>query len=119
MSKNQYKIAYESNLQKKWQLYNAHTLEKLEVKNFNPNNYKIFNFDVFEYDPVEEKINILHSIVKKMPKICGILVLKNNKTYGKTKNNKFYYKCIPDDKRIPHFLIPYKIKQIGFFQAFY
>ena len=118
MSRNEYKIAYESNLQKKWQLYNAHTLEKLEVKNFNPNNYKIFNFDVFEYDPVEEKINILHSIVKKMPKICGILVLKNNKTYGKTKNNKFYYKCIPDDKRIPHFLIPYKIKQIGFSKHF-
>lgn len=118
MYRNQYKIAYESNLQKKWQLYNAHTLEKLEVENFNPNNYKIFNFDVFEYDENKKEINILHSIVKKMPKISGILVLKNNKTYGKTKNNKFYYKCIPDDKRIPHFLIPYKQKHIGFSKHF-
>lgn len=118
MSTNEYKIAYESNLHEKWQLYNAHTLEKTIIKNFNPKNYKIFNFDVFEYDEHKNGINILHSIVKNMSRICGILVLKNNKTYGKTKNNKFYYKCIPDDKRISHFLIPYKEKQIGFSKHF-
>jgi len=118
MSINQYKIAYECNLHEKWELYNAHTLEKTNIENFNPNNYKIFNFDVFEYDENKKEINILHSIVKNMQKICGIIVLKNNKTYGKTKNNKFYYKCIPDDKRIPHFLVPYKQKQIGFSKHF-
>ena len=66
MSTNEYKIAYESNLHEKWQLYNAHTLEKTIIKNFNPKNYKIFNFDVFEYDEHKNGINILHSIVKNM-----------------------------------------------------
>ena len=33
MSINQYKIAYESNLHEKWELYNAHTLEKTNIEN--------------------------------------------------------------------------------------
>ena len=52
------------------------------------------------------------------------LVLDSNKTYGRKKNNnqvtnkccktKLLYKCIPDDTRIPPFLVPYEIKEIGF-----
>jgi len=48
---------------------------------------------------------------------CGILILENNKTYGK-KHNKFLYKCIPDDKKLNHCLIPYEIKYIGFSKIF-
>ena len=44
-----------------------------------------------------------------MPLIPGVLVLNGNKTYGKIKK-RFLYKCIPDDRRIPEFLIPYTIK---------
>ena len=38
------------------------------------------------------------------------------KTYGRSKSGvgKFYYKCIPNDKRLPAFLIPYENKNIGF-----
>ena len=35
-------------------------------------------------------------------------VLADNKEYGRKDNNRFYYKCIPDDKRLPPFLVPYK-----------
>jgi exoribonuclease R len=46
--------------------------------------------------------------------LAGILLLENNKTYGRTENKKrFLYKCIPDDKRLPAFLVPYDIK-LGF-----
>jgi exoribonuclease R len=46
--------------------------------------------------------------------ISGVLCLHNNKTYGRTKNNRTLYKFIPDDKRLPPFLVPYDIKTLGF-----
>ena len=48
---------------------------------------------------------------------CGILILENNKTYGLA-DNKYYYKCIPNDSSMPHFLIPYKHKHIGFSKVY-
>ena len=38
---------------------------------------------------------IVHSPVRKHNHLSGILVLANNKTYGKYKD-KFIYKCIPE-----------------------
>jgi exoribonuclease R len=45
-----------------------------------------------------------------------VLVLAGNKTYGRQakKNGKLIYKCIPDDIRLPAFLIPYEVKHVGF-----
>ena len=34
------------------------------------------------------------------------------------KKNKLLYKCVPDDMRIPAFLIPYEMKHIGFSKVF-
>jgi exoribonuclease R len=46
--------------------------------------------------------------------IPGILILEKNKTYGRTENNKrLLYQCIPNDKSLPIFLVPYDIK-LGF-----
>ena len=48
----------------------------------------------------------------------GVLILDDNKTYGRQKttktNSKLFYKCIPDDMRLPSFLVPYQIKTLGF-----
>ena len=110
----QYKIVFTTNKYDNYELRDAYTLEHTSLNNFNPKDHKIFNFDIFEFNKELNKINVVHSIIKKMPKISGILVINNGKTYGKTENNKFYYKCIPDDKRIIPFLIPYKIKNINF-----
>ena len=41
------------------------------------------------------------------------MVLEGNKTYGYHSKNRLYYRCIPDDRRLPEFLVPYKLK-IGF-----
>ena len=45
--------------------------------------------------------------------IPGILLLVG-KTYGRAKNGKFNYKCIPNDQSIPALLIPYESKTVGF-----
>ena len=43
--------------------------------------------------------------------LTGVLLLENNKTYGRTANNKrLLYKCIPNDNKLQPFLIPYEIK---------
>jgi len=48
-----------------------------------------------------------------MNHIPGILILNDNKTYGRATNNRLLYRCIPNNKLLQPFLIPYKIK-LGF-----
>ena len=88
--------------------YNSLTLNKIELDlEFSPRSHKMFNQDIFKIE--ENKIKILHSMTREMSVIPGVINCSSNKTYGKYKN-KFLYKCIPDDKRMPIFLIPYQIK---------
>lgn len=92
-------------------------MEETNEININFKEIKIFNQDVFNYDKETNKINIIHSMITFTDSIPCVLVLEDNKTYGKFKD-KFYYKCIPDDKRIPYFIVPYKLggknNKIGF-----
>jgi len=81
-----------------------------------PSEQKLFNLDVVYLDNSNININVIekHSYIKTVPYLSGILILDNNKTYGRTSNKKrLLYKCIPDDPSLPSFLIPYDIK-IGF-----
>ena len=48
--------------------------------------------------------------------IPGVLVLEDNKSYG-IHNKKPLYRCIPDDSRLPSFLVPHKLN-IGFNKHF-
>ena len=42
--------------------------------------------------------------------IPGVLILEGNRTYGRTKNRKrLLYKCIPDDRHLPAFFVPYDL----------
>ena len=68
---------------------------------------KMFTQDIF--DIVNGKVIVRHSTVKNSSSIPAVLVLEGNKMYGRYKD-KFLYKCVPDDKRLPIFLVPYKIK---------
>jgi len=81
-----------------------------------PAKYKLFTKDIItiENNETEIKIHIIASPVRNCEYIAGILLLENNKTFGRTENKKrLLYKCIPDDKHLPAFLVPYDIK-IGF-----
>ena len=107
------------NIDKNSSSYNDFTLFKTDIiepfdlnndeylkDNFSPSKNKYFNQDIFNYDVRDKTIYLYSSSTREAPYLPGILKLE--KTYGKYKN-KLLYKCIPDDKRLPHFLIPYNI----------
>lgn len=107
------KLVLKNNKYNEFELRDTITLNVVNIEDFEPLKHKLLNFDVFEYDPITKNVSLVHSIIQCMPLIAGILKLANNKTYGH-KKDKLLYKCVPDDKRIAEFLIPYKIKKIGF-----
>jgi exoribonuclease R len=118
--KQVYKIQIVDRVYSKWTFYNMSDFKEVELPSINPIELKMFSNDVFSLDEKREgQIEILHSSIKTGTNIPAVLVLKNNKTYGRSsKNGKLLYKCIPDDMRLPHFLIPYEIKSMGFSKVF-
>uniref|UniRef100_A0A6C0DC52 RNB domain-containing protein n=1 Tax=viral metagenome TaxID=1070528 RepID=A0A6C0DC52_9ZZZZ len=105
-----------------WYFVDYETKQKLSIDDYPelnsiiPSEQKLFNMDVVYLDNSNININVINknSYIKTVPYLSGILILDNNKTYGRTPNKKrLLYKCIPDDPGLPSFLIPYDIK-IGF-----
>lgn len=77
---------------------------------FNPLNQRLFTRDVID----TATGNLVYSSIRNKQRIAGVLMLEGNKSYGRTANKKrLLYKCIPDDRYLPVFLIPYEIK-LGF-----
>lgn len=116
-----YKIHIDNRNYGEWTVFNATTLEPLNLDNFNPADHKIFTNDNFTYN--NGKLEIVHSNMRDNENIPAVLILADNKTYGREKKvndknickeGKLLYKCVPDDSRIPIFLVPYEIKQLGF-----
>ena len=116
------KIVIENRKYQSWSITNANTIEPVTI-DINPMEHKLFTNDVFTYD--NGKVEIIHSSFRIIDNIPAVLVLADNKTYGRSKINgdgniasknkaKLLYKCLPDDVRIPAFLVPYEIKQLGF-----
>ena len=101
-----------------WHIFNANTLQPITIDNFNPTDHKLFSNDVFTYN--KGQLDIIHSSTRINEHIPAVLVLSDNKTYGRESKPKgrLLYKCIPDDTRIPIFLVPYEIKQMGFSKVF-
>jgi exoribonuclease R len=85
----------------------------------NPFESKLFPGDCYSIDPTTNAVTIHSSEVRTRKEIPGVLILVGNKTYGRhNKNNKLLYRCLPDNKLIPPFLIPYEIKSVGFSKVF-
>ena len=106
-----------------WTIYNATTLEPISVDiECNPIQHKLFTGDVFTLNKSNDKsnINIIHSSVRNMDNIPAVLILNGNKTFGRSSGpkGKLLYKCIPDDVRLPTFLVPYEHKHVGFSKVF-
>ena len=114
---SQYKILIDDRNYSNWRVYNFDSLSEVDETNeinkinIEPTSDKLFSSDVFSLSD-DNTVCLLHSSVRAMSIIPGILVLNGNKTYGKYKD-KYLYKCIPDDRRLPVFVIPHAIK-IGF-----
>jgi exoribonuclease R len=96
-----------------WSMVDVNTNIQLSSSESNENG--IIQNKWFHQDIVDETKNtIVHSTVRSLPYMSGVLILDGNKTYGRTTNRKrLLYKCVPNDKNLPHFLIPYEIS-IGF-----
>ena len=71
---------------------------------------KLFDGDMFTLDENHE-VTINQSAIRNEKCIPGVLVLQQNKTYGRTNNNKkrLLYQCIPHDTRLPPFVVPYEV----------
>ena len=78
--------------------------------NYNPLHHKHFHGDIID----SITLTTISSPLREDKYIPGILVLENNKSYGRTENKKrLLYKCIPHKKNYPAFLVPYEPK-LGF-----
>ena len=79
-----------------------------------PIQHRLLDQDTFTMSNESVTNNIIISFKDRpitLRKIPGILMLSGNKTFGRTPNKKrLYYKCIPYDKCLPVFLVPYEIK---------
>ena len=110
-----YKIYVNDRNYSAWEVFETNTFQKIDI-DINPNTCKLFTNDVFSYE--KNTVVIVHSTVRSGSPMPGVLIINGNKTYGRAKNGKLLYKCVPDDKRLPPFLVPYEIKNVGFSKVF-
>lgn len=127
-----YKIHINDRSYNSWEVFDVNKLNKVEL-NINPLENKLFTNDVFTVNK-HNQIYIEHSSIRTGPAIPGVLILDENKTYGRQHRleagqtytrkraemagGKLLYKCVPDDARLPSFLVPYEIKSMGFSKVF-
>jgi len=120
-----YKVHINDRSYASWTFYKTDDFKPVEL-DINPADHKLLTNDVFSLDESNIPI-LLHAGIRISDSISGVLILKNNKTYGRSNggsnksggsNNKLLYKCIPDDIRLPTFLVPYEIKNMGFSKIF-
>ena len=78
----------------------------IEIEGFDPLKLKVFTGDSVCSDGTVKKTSPIRIETNYYP---GILALKSP-TYGRHSNKKFLYKCVPSDKSMPIFLVPYDIK---------
>jgi exoribonuclease R len=123
--KTLYKININDRNYSSWTIFAADSLEPVSFDfDFSPCDQHLFTGDIFTISNgitcKTVETNIIHSSIRTIDNIPAVLILANNKTYGRKNGlkGKLLYKCIPDDMRIPAFLVPYEIKQIGFSKVF-
>lgn len=78
---------------------------KIDIPNLIPSKHKLFNGDVIRMNDFD--IIICESVVRDSM-LAGVLILNTGKTYGRH-GKKLLYKCIPDNRLLPAFLVPYEI----------
>lgn len=112
-----YKIYITDRKYTSWEIFETANFQKIDDIEINPIESKLFSNDVFNLD--NNNVNIIHSTVRCSPPIPGVLIVSDNKTYGRNKHGKLLYKCVPDDMRLPPFLVPYEMKDVGFSKVFF
>ena len=110
-----YKVHINDRAYTSWAYLNVIDFKEKELIEINPAERKLFTNDIFTLDP---EFKIMHSSIRSSNNIPGVMILNGNKTYGRSDNGKLLYKCVPDDRRLPTFLISYEMKNVGFSKVF-
>ena len=110
-----YKIYIPNSNYNEWYWYDDNNMLLINDKDIsvNPLEKKLFNNDVIDIE-----YNLVFSQIRSDKYIPGILLL-HSKSYGRGLNNKLQYKCVPNDPKIPAFLVTYENKSIGFNKKIY
>lgn len=93
-----------------WQWKNINSGELFDKSQLlcNPATEQLFHGDIYH----DYKKPIIPSPIRSEKNIPCILDFKGS-TYGRVKD-KLLYRCIPNDKTIPQFVVPYEPKNVGF-----
>lgn len=107
--------------------YKRYWIEDLAGETIQENPSEVQNIHYFHGDIIDlTNYSVVKSKIVDGGKIPGILILAKNKTYGtlQPKSNKkrnaktkHLYKFIPNDSKLPYFLVPYELS-IGFNKRF-
>jgi exoribonuclease R len=97
-----------------WKFVDANRIECVLPSTFNQS-FNPLTQRLFTRDTIDTATgNVIYSSVRNGQAIAGVLMLDGNRSYGRTENKKrLLYRCVPDDKYLPVFLVPYEIK-LGF-----
>ena len=107
-----YKFISKDRTYKEWSVCNSDTFERIEGVEFNPLRDKLFNQDIFDLEQ-DGTAKVHNSVIRSSQYISAVLMISKKKTFGNY-NKKHLYKCVPDDVRLPVFLVPCKLKILGF-----
>ena len=80
---------------------------KVDLPHLIPSKHKLFHDDIIGYK--DDVLTVVKSPLKTKI-LAGVLIL--GKTYGRF-GKRLLYKCIPDNKSLPVFLVPYNV-DVGF-----
>lgn len=102
-----------------WECFIEKEMKPVTLDKLDPIESKLLSGDVF--DIIEDgTVSIKKSPSRNIDIIPGVLDLKSNKTFGREKTGKkrLLYRVVPDDMRLPVFLVPYEQKHMGFSKVF-
>ena len=113
------KIHIEDRKYTAWKCLDIATMQPLEPQpEIDPIKSKVVSNDTIVISS-EGEVSVKYSPVRDQEYIAGVLDLKSNKTYGRDRlTGKLLYRVVPDDIRLPVFLVPYEMKHMGFSKVF-
>lgn len=114
-----FKIHIENRNYQEWTCMEEKHMTTVTVEGLDPVQSKLLSGDSFSVN-LEGIVEIKSSPLRQIDTIPGVLDLKTNKTYGREKTGKkrLLYRVVPDDIRLPVFLVPYEQKYMGFSKVF-
>lgn len=117
ISSPSYKIIIKDRNYNEWDIYYCNNNEviiddEILKAKCNPIENKLFSNDIIIINNNNKCQLVSRELMNNIYIPC-VLVIEGNKTYGKYKN-KLLYRCIPDNKQLPIFLVPYELKTISF-----